>query len=276
MLFTLHAISTFYSNALTDIRLASETGFEGYEILETKLLRFLDQGYPIEDLKAALERYRVTPVCINALKNVERVLPEERKQLLKEAERLCSAAEAAGFQTIQLLPLCGLQGRPWQEVLELTAHNVAEIADIGREHGVRFQLEPVAWSPIHSLSQALAVIRAAGRDNVGLVVDFWHLWAKGKTDPAEVARLDSRLIYGIHFCDGKKPENPDEAWDELALRSYLPGEGDIPIAEWVAAVKATGYDGSWSSELISPRHWEWDLVEIAHRTRTLMEAYVNR
>jgi sugar phosphate isomerase/epimerase len=275
MIYTLHAISTFYSNALTDIRLARATGFDGYEILETKLLRFLDQGYAFNDLRAAFDQYQVKPVCINALKDVERVLPEERQQLLKEAHRLCIAADALGFPTIQLVPLCRLQGRSWQEVLELTAANVAEIADIGREHGVRFQLEPIAWSPIHSLSQALEVVRAAGRDNVGLVIDFWHLWARSETLPGEVARLDRRLIYGIHFCDGKKPADPAQAWDELALRSYLPGEGDIPMSEWVAAVKATGYDGSWSSELISPKHWEWDLAEIARRTRELMEQYLN-
>jgi len=275
MTYTLHAISTFYSNVLTDIRLAQETGFEGYEVLESKLLRFLDQGYTPANLRAAMEQHQVKPVCINALKNVERILPADHQKLMEEAERLCQAAEGAGFPTIQLLPLCGLQGRPWNEVLELTAHNVAEIADLGREHGVRFQIEPVAWSPIHSLSQALEVIRTAGRDNVGLVIDFWHLWARGETLPAEVARLDRRLIYGIHFCDGRKPPDPAQPWYELALRSYLPGEGDVPIQEWVAAVKATGYDGSWSSELISPRHWEWDLAEIARRTRTLMESFVS-
>ncbi len=274
MILTLHGLSTLHSNALTDIRRAQETGFEGYEILDTKLLRFLDQGYPASDLRDALNRYQIKPVCINALKDIERVKPEEQQKLLQEAKRLCAAAEAIGFPTIQLVPFCGLQGHPWEEVLELTAGNIARIADIGREHGIRFQIEPIAWSPVHSLSQAREVMQAAGRENVGLVIDFWHLWSAGETQPSEVGQLDRRKVYGIHFCDGKKPADPDQPWDELALRSYLPGEGDIPIADWVAAVKATGYDGSWSAELLSPRHWEWDLVEIARQTRMLMEEYV--
>ena len=132
----------------------------------------------------------------------------------------------------------------------------------------------LATSILQNRDQALEVVRAAGRDNVGLVIDFWHLWAAGETLPAEVAGLDRRLIYGIHFCDGKKPADPTQAWDELALRSYLPGAGDVPIQEWVAAVKATGYDGSWSSELISPRHWEWELGEVARQTRELMAKYI--
>src|SRR5438270_251897 len=78
------------------------------------------------------------------------------------------------------------------------------------------------------------------------------------TTPDDVARLDKNLIYGVHICDGKR-RVPGTLWDEGALRGYLPGEGDIPIAEWVAAVKATGFDGVWSAETYSPRHWEADL-----------------
>ncbi|MDR9440293.1 MAG: hypothetical protein RI841_12510, partial [Halomonas sp.] len=35
---------------------------------------------------------------------------------------------------------------------------VTDIADIGKRYGVRFQLEPIAWSPIHSLKQSLQLI----------------------------------------------------------------------------------------------------------------------
>ncbi|MGD2156599.1 MAG: sugar phosphate isomerase/epimerase family protein [Anaerolineales bacterium] len=274
MIITMHGLSTMYSNARTDIRIAREAGFDGYEIIEAKLLRYLDQGYKEKDLLPLFEQYQIRPVCINALKDVDRVEPEERAQLLKEARRICEAAEVLGFQTIQLVPFCRLEGRPWGEVLALTAKNIADIADIGKEHGVRFQLEPIAWSPIHSLSQSLEVIAAADRDNVGMVIDFWHLWAGAETVPDEVAALDPSMIYGVHFCDGIRHTGEGKDWNEPALRGFLPGEGNIPIKEWVAAVKSTGYDGSWSSELLSPRHWEWDVLEIARETRRLMEKYI--
>jgi sugar phosphate isomerase/epimerase len=192
---------------------------------------------------------------------------------MKEAERLCAAAQALGCPTVQLVPFCGLAGRPYPEVLKLTARNVADLADLGKRYGVRFQLEPIAWSPIHSLKQSLELLDAAGRDNVGMVIDFWHLWAGGETKPDEVAALPAATIYGVHFCDGVKHEGPGE-WDEPALRGYLPGEGNIPIPEWVAAVKATGFDGVWSSELLSPKHWEWDLAEVARETKARMEKYI--
>jgi sugar phosphate isomerase/epimerase len=269
----MHGLTTMHCNVKTEIRIAKETGYDALEIIESKLLRYLDLGFKAEELVPLFESYNIHPVCINALKDIERVEPGERAALLATAERLCAAAEVIGCPTIQLVPFCGLEGRPWPEIVELTAKNVADIARIGQEHGVRFQLEPIAWSPIHSLSQSFELIEAAGKpENVGMVIDFWHLWAGEETTPDEVAQLDSAQIYGVHFCDGKR-HVPGTEWVEVELRGYLPGEGDITISEWVAAVKSTGFDGVWSSELLSPKHWEWDLHEIARETKRLMEKY---
>jgi sugar phosphate isomerase/epimerase len=272
MIITMHGLTTMHCNIKTDIRLAREAGYEALEIVEMKLLRYLDMGFEAKELNPLFNAYDIRPLCINALKEVERVEPKEREALMIEAERLCAAAEVIGCPTIQLVPFCGLEGRPWDEVLELTARNVADIADIGKRHGVRFQLEPIAWSPIHSLAQSLELMEAAGRDNVGMVIDFWHLWAGEETTPDDVAQLSSSQIYGIHFCDGKR-HVPGTEWVEVDLRGYLPGEGDIPVQEWVDAVQSTGFDGVWSCELLSPRHWEWDLLEIAIETKARLEQY---
>ena len=272
MIVTMHGLSTMHCNATTEIRMAKETGYEAVELVETKLLRYMDQGFSAEDLVPLLKQHDIRVVCINALKGVERVVPDERKQLMAEAERICAAAEALSCPVVQLVPFCGLAGRPYSEVIDLTAKNVADIADVGKQHGIRFQLEPIAWSPIHSLKQSLELIDKVDRDNVGMVIDFWHLWAGEETSPEEVARLDKSMICGVHFCDGKRiPKGTD--WTEEGCRGFLPGEGDIPVQEWVAAVKATGFDGTWSSELLSPKHWEWDLWQIADECRRLMIEY---
>jgi sugar phosphate isomerase/epimerase len=275
MIKTMHGLSTMHCNVVTEIRLAKETGFDAVELLETKMFRYLEQGYKAKELVPIFEKHGIKPVTINALKNIERIELEERKQLMKECEILCSAAEDIGCPTIQLVEFAGLAGRPQDEIMKLTTENIKEIADIGAAHGVRFQLEPIAFSPIHSLWQSLELIDMVDKPNVRMVIDFWHLWAGFETDPEDVAKLDKSFIYGVHFCDGVRPSRdlPWDQWDECGMRSYLPGEGDIPVQEWVDAVKSTGYDGSWSSELLSPKHWEWDLADIAVETRKRMEKY---
>jgi len=271
MIMALSGLATMHCNLLTDYRIAKETGWDALEVWVPKLLRYLDVGYTIEDLKPLC--CGISTVCLNALTNIERIDPKEYKELLAECERLCTVAEALKCPTIQLFPTCGLAGRSWPEVRDLTAKNIAKLADIVATRSVRFQLEPSAWSPIHTLAQSLEVIDAAGRDNVGMVIDFWHLWAGGGTTPDEVAKLDALLIYAVHFCDGIRPQ-ADTKWVEEKLRGFLPGEGKIPIKEWVEAVRATGFDGIWSSELFSPKHWEWDLWQIARETKARIERYL--
>ena len=273
MILTMHGLSTMHCNLRTDIRMAKETGYEALEIEVSKLLRYLDQGFPAAGLNPIFEEHGIRPVMINAIKDVDRCEGEERLALMSETERISAAAEAIGCPTIQLVPFSRLEGRPWSEVKELTAKNLAAIADIGQRHGVRYQLEPIAFSPIHSLSQSLEVIELADRDNLGMVIDFWHLFAGGETTPSEVAALDKDLIYGVHFCDGMGHKEGTQ-WDEKALRGYLAGDGEINVQAWVDAVLATGFDGVWSSELLSPRHWEWDLWALATECRLRLERFV--
>jgi len=273
MKLALHALTTMHCNCLTEVRIARDLGYEGIEFSVSQFQRYLANGGQATVLRAACEAAGTPAVCLNALVHADRQGKAERQALLEECEQLSAAAAGLGCPTIQLVFLMELAEYPWPEVRQLTARNAAALADIGRAHGIRFQLEPIAWAPLRSLAQTLEVIAEAGRDNLGLVVDFWHLWAGEATTPDEVARLDPKLIYGIHICDGRR-RVPGTIWDEGKLRGFLPGEGDIPIAQWVSAVKATGYDGVWSAETYSPTHWEADLYDLAADCRDRVRSYI--
>ena len=273
MKLALHALTTMHCNCLTEVRIARDLGYEGIEFAVGQYQRYLANGGQATVLRAACEAAGTPAVCLNALVHADRQGKAERRALLEECEQLSAAAAGLGCPTIQLVFLMELAEYPWPEVRQLTARNAAALADIGRAHGIRFQLEPIAWAPLRSLAQTLEVIAEAGRDNLGLVVDFWHLWAGEATTPDEVARLDPKLIYGTHICDGKR-RVPGTIWDEGKLRGFLPGEGDIPIAQWVSAVKATGYDGVWSAETYSPTHWEADQYDLAADCRDRVRSYI--
>jgi sugar phosphate isomerase/epimerase len=273
MILAMHSLTTMHCNCMTEVRIAKDLGYGGIEYCVSKIHRYLDYGQGIDRLAGACREAGLPVVCFNALDHCDRLDVLEHSQLLAECERLCAAAEALKCPTVQLVFRERFQGRPWSEVRKLTAANAARLADIGKEHGIRFQLEPLAWGPMHSLSQSLEVIDEAGRDNIGMVIDFWHLWAGGETAPDDVARLDKNQIYGVHFCDGKtKPGLTDS--DEWRLRAYWPGEGDIEVRDWVAAVKSTGYDGYWSGEMYSFVHWELDLYDAAQEGKKRMEQFI--
>lgn len=274
MKLSLHGVSVWYSNAVTQLRIAHETGFSGLEILPEHLYRYLENGGSYAAYRDLMAKYSVDITCINALKRIGRHEPEARAELLREAEKICQAAVELRCPVVQIMALTELDHLSAAERDAILLENISAIADIGAPHGIKFQIEVVAFTAFNSLQHALDLIKQSGKDNLGVVVDFWHLHTGGGTTPAEVARMDKDLIYGVHFCDGRAAK-PGEAWDEWVQRDYAPGEGDVDIAAWVAAVKATGYDGVWSPELLSPQNWEDDLWDISRHCYEDMNKYIH-
>ncbi|XXN66258.1 sugar phosphate isomerase/epimerase family protein (plasmid) [Enterobacter ludwigii] len=274
MKLSLHGVSVWYSNAVTQLRIAHETGFSGLEILPEHLYRYLDNGGSYSTYRDLMAKYSVDITCINALKRIGRHEPEARAELMREAEKICQAAVELRCPVVQIMALTELDHLSAAERDTILIENISAIADIGAPHGIKFQIEVVAFTAFNSLQHALDLIKQSGKDNLGVVVDFWHLHAGGGTTPAEVARMNKELIYGVHFCDGRAAK-PGEAWDEWVQRDYAPGEGEVDIAAWVAAVKATGYDGVWSPELLSPKNWEDDLWGISRHCYEDMNKYIH-
>lgn len=268
----LHGVSVLHSNAVTQLRIAHETGFDALELLPEHLFRYLEHGGTLEKYKQLMQHYNIEISCINALKRIGRHQPQERREMLDEADKICRAAQALGCPVVQIMALNEIDALSESERNAILVRNITDIAAIGAGYGIKFQIEVVAFTPFNSLKQGKAMIEAVGADNVGVVIDFWHLYAGGDTTPEEVEALDVNLIYGVHFCDGRRL-HPGEAWDERVQRNYLPGEGEVDINRWVAAVSKTGYSGVWCPELLSPTHWEDDLWQIARDSMSSLTAY---
>lgn len=270
---SLHTKTIYKVNLMTALQIAHDTNYQGVELVASNLCDYLLQGNTGNDLKKALDKYNLEPRCINDICNVDIEDLDLQKQILKEAYHLSSVAKDIGCKVIQLVPLCSLEHKNFDDIIKITGDNIRAIADVGAQFGVGFQLEPVAWSPIHSLDKSLKLLNYVERENVRMVIDFWHLWAGGETTPDDVAKLDKNMIYNIHFCDGLNQRRGTK-WDETILRGVLPEEGHIPLKEWVDAVKATGYDDFWSCELISAKHWEQNAFEVAKSMNDFMDKYI--
>ena len=259
---------------LMDLRVARETGYDGVLVVGDKLRRYLAEDFSIEQAAAALDGLPV--LGINNIRDIERSSPAGRAALLAETEEMCGLARSIGCPAIQLLTGPLDPSGPYREPLELdasdvdreTAANLREIGAIGRQFGVGFYIEPLAWTPLGNLERSLRILDDAGQDNVGLAIDFWHLWSTG-VEPDAVARIDGRLIRSVDVCDGIGPPGALAGADQRGRRVWT-GAGSIPLKVWVDAVRATGFDGTWSCELLSPQHWQLDPWRTAKDLRHLM------
>lgn len=271
---SLHLNSLKYCNLVTAFALAHEAGFAAVEISVPKLRNYLAIGHTAADVKALLTQYALRPVCVNDIFGVESMRPEERARIFAEMDFLAPLTEEIGCKTLQVCPLPELAELSWPEARRMTAKNIKKLCEMAKPHGVTIQLETMAWAPVHSLARGLEMIDEVGMDNMGISIDTWHFYAGGETPPEEVAKMDKRLMCNIHFCDGRRPY-ANEAWDEEVQRAYYPGKGDIPLAAYADAIRATGYDGPWSIELISRKHWQEDSRVVTKKLFEGLSRYVD-
>ena len=272
MLLALHGASTMHTNMLTDIRIANASGYDALEIWAPKLERYLDAGHTMAELLPVLGS--LVPAMISPLCACEGEDRASREILCLRCERLCAVAQVLKCPAIQLILLDTRADISWPEKRGDMARSVSELATVAAPYGVSLAIEPVSFypgypphAPLGLLRHALEVIDTAGKNNVGIVADIFHLWAAGNTWE-EVAAVDPQLIAYAHIGDAAAVDGG--GWTEND-RAVLPGDGVVPLCDGVAAVRATGFDGFWSVEVFSPYLWEWDPAVLAREIKLRAE-----
>ena len=263
MIFALHGLTVRYSNIISDVRLAKQAGYDALELHTDKLDRYLESGLGAPYLADVLEHHGIRASGIDIIGAVETQDQKVFAAILEKTKILCEFAQGIHCDTIQLNPFSELEQYSEREQIDLTANNIREICQIGLEHGIRFQLEAAAWTPIHTLEQCQNLLEVVDAPNLGLVIDFWHFWAARGATPDQIRQLDPKLIYAVHISDGFRPEIAQPWPDETLLRDVLVGDGQIPLEEWIAAIQATGFDGCYSGEFLGHTLWEHDHLEVA-------------
>ena len=94
---------------------------------------------------------------------------------------------------------------------------------------------------VHDLDAALAVVEGADAPNGGLAIDTWHM-AKLGIEPDDLQRIPAKHLAWVELSDGCF-ENMDDLVDEAVNHRRLPGEGEFPIGDSVAACRRVGFDG---------------------------------
>jgi len=265
---SLHSACILHSNIATDVRVARDAGYTGVELGIPKLIRYLDAGYQVGDLAGLLGDLRVT--MLDVLLPIETADRERRRKLLGLCERMAPVAAQLGCQALQVVALDEFASDDWPAQRRVLVESLRELSDIAHGFGVRLAVEPVSFSRFRSLRHAVELVEAVGRDRTGLVLDTWHLWTSG-IPWDDVAAVDPALVCCAHI--GDTAPKGGAAWSDDD-RTALPGDGVLPLREAIDAIRATGYSGSWSVEMLSRRHREWDPAvlagELIRRTRELL------
>ncbi|MBV1690581.1 sugar phosphate isomerase/epimerase [Novosphingobium sp. G106] len=132
--------------------------------------------------------------------------------------------------------------------IEATAEAVASACRLAATRGVTVVLEFVPDSGNPSIGNAQAIVAACGERNCKIHLDTWHLTRSGGT-VADIRALPPGSIGAFQLSDRIAPP-PGTAYVPMTGRS-LPGEGELPLGEIVAAALANSPDITIEVEVFS-------------------------
>jgi D-psicose/D-tagatose/L-ribulose 3-epimerase len=121
--------------------------------------------------------------------------------------------------------------------------NLRRAADYAGARGIRLAIEPLnrfETDFINTVEQALELLRRIGCDNVGLLLDTFHMNIEERSI-AEAIRHAGRNVFHFHTCANDRG---------------IPGRDHLPWTEIVSALSRTGYDGACVIEAFTPDNKE--------------------
>ncbi|MBI1312803.1 TIM barrel protein [bacterium] len=176
-------------------------------------------------------------------------------------------AAAVGANTVVIAP--GSRGRYTERhERRLVVSAVRELAMAADDFGLTLALLPMErrfageWTSLTSLRCAAEMADDTGRDNVGIVFDTFQF---GRSDRI-VAILEhlATLIDLVQLSDSIA--GPATMYDRL-----VPGEGDLPLADFLAALRENGFVGDVDVQVWSDAVWHRPITEVLAAVRSQVD-----
>ena len=229
---------------------AADAGFGAVEICQADLDVSGFEPGQVAELAAGLG---LAISLWQPLRDADGVPPGEFPAALDRARRAFKTTAELGADTIIL---CSNVSPSAVSDFSLTVDQLGEIADLAMTWGIRVAVEALSWGTwVHSYEHAWALVKAAGRDNVGMGLDSFHVLARGE-NLAGIRRIPAAKIFAVQLADAPQMELDYLSWSRH--HRCFPGQGDLPVAEFTAAVADTGYCGWRALEIFSDRLREQD------------------
>lgn len=160
----------------------------------------------------------------------------------------------------------------FRKALERTGEALKELGEYAAQKDVSIAFEPL--NPVNvntdtalwGLDHGLELVERVNHPAVGICIDSWNIWETPSLD--EVIGQCGKRIRLVQLSDWRTPRSTADR--------YVLGDGEIPLARIVKAIRATGYDGPWIVELLSSLHldgslWKSDMDAMLERNRKAFE-----
>jgi 2-keto-myo-inositol isomerase len=246
------------SSVEDDLRLSEKYGYEYIELRLDMLKNYFSKK-TIKDLQSFFSSSRLKPYAFNSIENINFCSPTQWDALVSLFTFGCETAQAIGNPYLIVVPTMGedMHLKTKKEVFFDSVKVLDKLANIAKPYGIKLAFEPIGdkrWC-VRSLDQALEIVEAVNRDDVGLALDSINLFLYNRLeniDSIDNVPLEKIFVYHIDDCEDLPLGTLDHG------HRLYPGDGVIPLSAITQKLHDKGYNEICSVELFRPEYWELD------------------
>lgn len=222
---------------------AAAIGFDGVEIFENDLLTF--EGSPT-DVRRIAQDLDLAILLFQPFRDFEAMAEPQRTRNLDRAERKFDVMEQLGTD---LVLVCSNVNAGAIDDDARAAADLAEMARRAARRGLRIGYEALAWGQhVKRWHHAWRIVSMADHPKLGLILDSFHTLAL-EDDVAGIADLPGERVFFVQLADAPRMSMDVLSWSRH-FRNF-PGQGQLPINDFLRPVLHTGYRGPLSLEIFN-------------------------
>jgi 4-hydroxyphenylpyruvate dioxygenase len=218
-------------------------GFKGVEIFEADLLSF--DGTPA-DVRRRVAELGLEIITFQPFRDFEGMPAESRERIFARAERKFDLMAELGCD---LLLVCSNVSPQSLGGIDRAAADLRALGEMAARRGMRVGFEALAWGRhINDYRDAWEAVRRADHPAIGLVLDTFHIFAR-RTDLKPIAGIPRERIFLVQVADAPLLDMDSLSWSRH-FRNF-PGQGELPLLDFMEVLQATGFDGLFSLEIFN-------------------------
>lgn len=249
----------------------AKAGFTGVEIFENDFLTY--DASPREVARMARDQ-GLEITLFQPFRDFEGMPEPHRARAFERAER---KFDIMGELGADLMLICSNVSQVSLGGIDRAAADFHELGERAAKRGVRVGYEALAWGRhVSDHRDAWEVVRRADHANVGLILDSFHTLSR-KIDPNSIRSIPGDKIFIVQLADAPLFDMDLLYWSRHFRN--MPGEGDLPVVDFMRAVAATGYTGPLSLEIFNDQFRGGSaraLAEDGHRSLVYVMDQVRR
>ena len=224
------------------LRAAAAGGFTSLAVAPTTYDDTLAQGTTARDMLAMASDHGVV------LRHLDTVTswapfqldegafdPEMNRRWHVSVDHALEVCDALGLSQILATAAYRKDGVPLQQLVD----GFGALCDRAAASGIWVDLEPMPFFGCPTVADAMAVVGGAARSNAGVLMDSWHFF-KAEQTIADLATAPGDRIRTVQLSDAPRRQIEAKLIDDTMKHRRWPGEGELPLVEWLRALLAKG------------------------------------